>query len=155
MPGHFTLGVFSNVAVCGWRGAITPAAVVRIGEIAFSLKERAGPVRHSYVHMMTERVQLPDANTRHEIAKLMPELVDLVTMIVVVLDGSGFWSSALRSFITGVRVLAPRNFDIRAESSIENVLSWFPSEHLKRSGVTVTREQLEYLMREAKAWQNQ
>jgi hypothetical protein len=117
------------------------------------LKQRSGPVRHSYLHLMTERVQLPAAIIRGETAKLMSELTEHVACAAVLIDGSGFWSSAFRGFLTGLRVLAPRTFDIRAESSIDKLLEWFPREHLKRSGVVITREQLEYLLNEATAWQ--
>ena len=152
-PASFRIGLLGNVVAVSWRGPMNDAAVEQLGRVAIDLKESAGPVRHSYVHLMTERVQLPDANTRNEIAKILPALTEHVSVVVVLLEGSGFWSSALRGFLTGVRVLAPRNFDIRAESSITNVLSWFPAEHEKRSGVAFSREQLEYLLLEAKSWQ--
>ena len=153
LPAHFRMGLLSNVVACGWRGPIDDTAVAQLGHVANNMKERAGPVRHSYLHLMTERVQLPNARARNEIAKLLPGLTEHVGVVVVVLEGSGFWSSALRGFLTGVRVLAPRTFDLRAESSIENVLSWFPAEHQKRTGVVVSREQIEYLALEAKSWQ--
>lgn len=154
-PVYFRIGVLGNMVAVGWRGAMDDAAVAQLGQVAHDLKERAGPVRHSYIHLMTERVQLPDANTRNAIAKVLPGLTEHVGVVVVVLDGSGFWVSALRGFLTGVRVLAPRNFDIRAESSLENVLSWLPAEHEKRTGVAFSREQLEQLVLEAKTWQKQ
>lgn len=153
LPASFRMGLLGNIVACAWRGPITVEAVEQIGQVARSLQERAGPVRHTYLHLMSERVQLPDASVRNEIALLLPELVDHVSLIVVVLEGSGFWSSAIRGFLTGVRVLAPRTFDIRVESSIENVLTWFPAEHQKRSGVAISREQLEYLLHEVKSWQ--
>jgi hypothetical protein len=152
-PAYFRIGMLGNVVVVGWRGPMDNAAIAQLGLVAHERKERAGAVRHSYIHLMTERVQLPDANTRNEIAKLLPALTDHTGVVVVVLDGSGFWVSALRGFLTGVRVVAPRAFDIRAESALENVLSWFPAEHLKRTGINISREQLEQLVLEAKSWQ--
>jgi hypothetical protein len=152
-PAYFRIGLLGNVVVVSWRGPIDVAAVAQFGQVAHDLKERAGPVRHSYIHLMTERVQLPDSSARNEVGKLLPSLTEHVGVVVVVLDGSGFWVSALRGFVTGVRVLAPRNFDIRAESSLENMLSWFPAEHLKRTGVNISREQLDQLVLEAKTWQ--
>jgi hypothetical protein len=152
-PAYFRIGLLGNVVVVSWRGPMDGAAIAQLGQVAHDLKERAGPVRHSYIHLMTERVQLPDASARNEIGKLLPSLTEHVGVVVVVLDGSGFWVSALRGFLTGVRVLAPRNFDIRAEAALDNVLSWFPAEHLKRTGVNISREQLDQLVLEAKSWQ--
>jgi hypothetical protein len=154
-PAFFRIGAFGNVVVCGWRGPLNAESFAEWAQMARSLMERVGPVRVSFLHLMTERVNLPDAATRSEIAKFLPELAQVVALSAVLLDGSGFWSSALRGFLTGLSVVAPRNFEIRAESSAESLLQWFPAEHQKRTGVFIAREQVEYLLHEAKSWQKQ
>jgi hypothetical protein len=40
---------------------------------------------------------------------------------------------------------------VRAESALENLLSWFPAEHLKRTGVNISHEQLDQPVLEAKS----
>ncbi|MET0592911.1 MAG: hypothetical protein ABW133_09445, partial [Polyangiaceae bacterium] len=54
--------------------------------------------------------------------------------VSIVIHGSGFVASAVRSFLTGLRLVAPRSFDFRLHSRTFEVLKWFPAAHENRTG---------------------
>jgi hypothetical protein len=60
----------------------------------------------------------------------------------VVLLGSGFWASVLRSQSTAMRQRPDVDLPFRQYGSIEEVAAWLPGEHLKRTGVALDLRQL-------------
>jgi hypothetical protein len=78
----------------------------------------------------------------------MKQNAEQVACIAVVAGGTGFWASAFRSFVTGLRWLAPRSFEIRLHGTIEEVARWLPAEHLKLTGVKLDPMRLQRLLAE-------
>ena len=78
-----------------------------------------------------------------------------IACVAVIIDGSGFWASALRGFITGLQVLAPGTLDLHAHASIDQVLAWLPTEHHKRTGVQLDVKPIALLLRAGKSWLTQ
>jgi hypothetical protein len=151
-PNVFRIGLLGNVAVTVWLGRLDRAAAQVFARVTTQALDMLQGARGSSVQMINDRVQLPDADTRDVLVQLMRDSAPRTACVSIIIDGRGFWASAVRGFVTSLGVLAPRSFDIHAHTSSAEVIAWLPAEHHKRTGVTIVPEQLEQLLLVGKGW---
>jgi hypothetical protein len=154
-PRVFRVAMLGRLALTAWFGQLDKASAQVLARVNDDVITRLNGERCSSVHLVNTRVKLPDADARDVLAKIMRDSVKSVACATVIIDGGGFWASALRSFITGLRVLAPGSIDLHAHASIAEVLAWLPAEHFKRAGTQVDAAQLERLLVAGKRWLEQ
>jgi hypothetical protein len=154
-PGVFRVGMLGRLTVTVWFDRLDTASAQVLARVNDELIARLAGERISSVHMVNNRVKLPDAEALDMLAKIMRDSGNTIACATVIIDGGGFWASALRSFVTGMRVLAPGSIDLHAHASIAEVLAWLPAEHFKRAGTHLEVEQLERLLLAGKGWQAQ
>jgi hypothetical protein len=87
--------------------------------------------------------------------KIMKDNAPFVGCLAVILGGTGFWVSAMRSVVTGLRAVAPRVLDLRVHGKFEELLEWFPAEHLKRTGVNIDLDAFKRMLESVAATQEQ
>jgi hypothetical protein len=63
-------------------------------------------------------VNLPDSELRKESGRVVKMLAPRTQVIVVVLEGEGFWASAARSALTGIQLLAPGSHPMKVVRSV-------------------------------------
>jgi hypothetical protein len=153
-PSVFRVGMLGCVTVIAWFGRLEKASAEVLARVTVDCVARLQGRVGSSVHLVDARVKLPDADAREVLAQIMRTSARDVACVSVVVDGGGFWASAMRSFITSLSVLAPRSVELHAHASIDQVLAWLPPEHHKRTGVTVQRDALERLLLTGKGWQD-
>jgi hypothetical protein len=151
----FRVGLLGQLTVTVWFARPDKAAALTLSRVSDDCIARMRGELGSSVHMVNARVKLPDAETRDVLAQIMKNTGNALACAAVIVDGGGFWASALRSFVTGLRVLAPGTVDLHAYASIQEVLAWLPAEHHKRTGKTLAVEQVERLLSLGKSWQEQ
>jgi hypothetical protein len=105
----------------------------------------------SYVHLVTTKLALPDADTRAMLLDSTHRYATRTAISGVVVTGGGFWASAIRGFITGISVLAPRSLDLRIFAATDELVPWFPIEHAKRTGIQLDRNELLKVLAQAQA----
>jgi hypothetical protein len=98
--------------------------------------------RRSNIHVIGEGVGLPTPAARDGFVELMKEHADRLACVAIVVGGTGFLASAMRSLMTGMRLLAPRSFNYRLHGSIEEVAKWLPTEHLAKTGEEIDGRRL-------------
>jgi len=140
-PGAFLFGSWKNVFVAVWECQATMPAVDRMIRASTSLNA-AHPTGRSNIHIIAHGAGLPTPEVRAHFVDLMKKHAEQLACVAVVVGGTGFWTSALRSFVTGLRWLAPRSFDFRMSTTIEEVVKCLPAEHQKRTGVEVDGRRL-------------
>lgn len=59
-----------------------------------------------------------------------------------IVEGSGFWVSAIRGFITGISVLAPRDLNLRMHKHPAELIPWFIDEHARLTGTNLDPQEL-------------
>lgn len=133
-PGHFLFGAYHNVAVCAWAAQATTTAVSRLGHVVGSIS-RTHPEGMSMLHVVLEGAGVPEAETRDALVALATARAERVASVAVAVLGSGFWASAVRSFVTGVRIACPRGFELAIHATIGEAVAWLPSGHAHRTGV--------------------
>jgi hypothetical protein len=140
-PGAFLFGSWKNVFVGVWESQATMPAVDRMLRATTILNDLC-PMGRSTIHIVAHGASLPSPEVRTHFANALKKNAEKLACVAVIVVGTGFWTSALRSFVTGLRWLAPRSFDFRMNSTIEEVAKWLPAEHAKRTGVELDRRRL-------------
>jgi hypothetical protein len=107
----------------------------------------------SYVHMVPNAVALPDAEARAGLRYIMNRYEPFIACAAVLLDGSGFWASAMRNVVIGLRLLASTPFAYRVDTSLDDVLAWLPDEHYRRTGVRIVPNDVRTLLEQGSRWQ--
>jgi hypothetical protein len=142
-PTVYRTWLWRNVIIASWFGHPASApAVLHLATITEQVLERLGPGRVSYVHLVPSGLALPDAQTRAAFLEITHKHAANTACVAVVIAGSGFWASAMRSFVTGFRMLAPRLFALRISAAVPELLPWFPEEHARFTGVQLDGDEL-------------
>ncbi|HZU83852.1 MAG TPA: hypothetical protein VE987_13085 [Polyangiaceae bacterium] len=149
-PGHFVFGAWKNVFVAVWKAQATGNAVERLASAIESMAAMR-PGKRSNVHVIASGAALPTTEARAGFVKLMNRNREALACVAVVIGGVGFWSSALWSAMTALRMLAPRSFDFRLVGTLEELAAWLPAAHESKTGVRIDPEELRAVLRAAPA----
>ena len=145
-PGAFRFYKWKNLLLVMWLGESGVSAIQRLGQAVVALQQEH-PAGTSAVHFLNTNVKLPDAETRSALVQLSDQHAERLGAVAVVLAGSGFWASTMRSVVTAMRVLTARAYEMRIHGQLEEVADWLPAEHAKRTGVTIDREALLHVLK--------
>jgi hypothetical protein len=146
-PGVLTIRAWKNIGLCTWSGAAVAPVVATLVEATEKL--RSPGRRVSFVHLIPDKLALPDAEARSAFIRLMKDYQSDLACIAIVVGGTGFWASAMRNAIIGLRVFAPRSFEFRLHGSVEEVVEWLPAAHRKLTDVEIPPATLERLLAQA------
>lgn len=150
-PGLVSFFAFENITIVVWHGKPTPASVDALTRIS-EKRRKANPHGVSVIHLVQGQWELPDSPTRDAFVRLMKDGDGQLAVVSVVIGGSGFWASAVRSLVTGLRVLARGSFDMGLHGEISEVVSWLPAKHTARTGIAVKADQLERVLTFAQSY---
>lgn len=140
-PGVVSLYAAENITLIVWHDQPNERAVDRLHRVT-ERRRKQYPNGISTIHLVKGNLTLPDQPTRDAFVRLMKSSNSALACVAVVVGGSGFWASAARSLITGLRVLARGSFDMRLHGDTTEVTKWLPEKHAARTGVHVDAAQL-------------
>ena len=139
-PGVCAIGRWENVQLIVWWSQATGPAVDRLTRVT-----RESCAQHrmlSNIHIIKDKARVPTSEARDGFVRLMNDYANQLANVAVVVGGVGFWASMMRSAVTGMRVLAPRSFELRLHGEVDEILGWLPHAHAYRCGSTLPREAL-------------
>ena len=148
-PGQFAFLAWKNVTIVVWTGLPDAAAVRRLANVG-EARTREHSVL-SDVHLVTGHIGLPDADTRTALVNESRRATGHLAAVGVVLGGSGFWASAIRGFVTSVHVLLSAPFEFKIVSQLDELAQWLPDVHTRRSGVSVSADELRRVLQSAQS----
>jgi hypothetical protein len=129
-----------------WESKGTIAAVDRM-LLACAAMPRIAEKR-SDIHVIAQGAQLPEAEVRDHFIEAMRRHESALACVAVVVEGTGFGASAMRSFVTGLHWLAPRSFHFGLHSSVAEVAARLPAVHERLSGVHLEPLRFRHLLDE-------
>jgi hypothetical protein len=141
-PGGFAIASWSHVLMVRWESAADGSAVERLAKVSRDLAAARLQTRRSNVHIIADSAGLPTADARAGFIDLMKAHADRLACVAIVVGGSGFLASAMRSLMTGMRLLSPRSFNYRLHGSTDEVVKWLPTEHLAKTGEQIDPRRL-------------
>jgi hypothetical protein len=140
-PRQFYAGHFRNVSIVVWVSGADGPAATRMRAVAQHLIAKY-PDGHSNVTIVLNGVAPPTEEARAAFAHIFDGRLSDLRCMAVVLEGEGFWASALRSTVTALRQGSSSSFALKLFSALEPVTEWLPSEHLARTGVALSASEL-------------
>jgi hypothetical protein len=148
-PGY-CITSWRNVVIVVWatQATLELAAILDRTSSEFVAKHREGI---SAVHIVANGATLPDGTTRIELNRLTDKYANNLACFGTVIEGSGFWASAMQSFVTGLHWVSRRPFKSRIGSSLTEIAGWLPAPHAERTGVKFTPAELLRVLTAARA----
>jgi hypothetical protein len=146
-PGTYRLYKWQHVHIVVWVGAASGEAARRLGRM--TPKPPAG-TRRSDIHIVTSGIALPSADARAVFVELMREMQGDIACLAAVIEGGGFWASAMRSAVIGLAMMAPKVVPFRAFASLDDLTAWLPADHQRRTGVAIDSVGLRRALTEAR-----
>lgn len=151
VPGVVSILGHGNLTIIVWHSKPGADAVERLRQVS-ERRRRQHPHGVSAVHLIKGHFELPDSATRDVFVRLIKEGEGTLAAVAVVIPAAGFWASAVRSLITGLRVLSRGTFDMGLHNTVDDVVKWLPARHA-RTGVTLDPEWLERALSQADAFE--
>jgi hypothetical protein len=151
-PGTCCAGAWANVTLTHWLSRGTLSAVERVASVGAELRAQY-PMGTSAVHLIREGAGLPTPEVREGLVKLMNEKVERRGCVGIVVGGAGFWASAIRGLVTGLRAASSREYPLKLAGSIDEIVSWLPEPHYKRTGIALDPAEFARALQAASEWQ--
>lgn len=140
-PGEFALGSVGNVGIQVWVAQGTAEGALAVRTLAEAVAADF-PGGMSSIHFLKGGTELPGSEARSEFARLLRDFGDQMGEVVIVLDAGGFWASAVRAMINGIRIASGGRVSLSVARDFREVLDWFPEANRKTTGVLVSEREL-------------
>lgn len=151
--GEYAFYRYGNLAINVWLAQPAGAAVQKLSDLTTDSRGSC-PRGISSVHWLAEGVGVPTPEARAGLRALATRDGDHIACVGTVLNGTGFWASALRSALSGILLVGPKaQFPTRLYGTAEELAAWLPNEHARRTqsplDAAVLIEQLHQAVRQA------
>jgi hypothetical protein len=157
-PAHSVILESEGCSITSWKNVVIVIwATQATMQLAAHLERTSTgfigkhPEGISAVHVVVNGTPLPDAETRAELNRLTDKYAKDLACFGTVIEGSGFWASAMQSFVTGLHWVSRRPFKSRIGSSLVEIAGWLPAPHAERTGVKFTAAELVRVLTDARA----
>jgi N-acetylglucosamine kinase-like BadF-type ATPase len=140
-PGKFAFYTWQNIIIVVWLNQATGAAVKRLIDVTQSMAD-AHPDGISKVHIIFDGAGVPTSEARSGFVNLIKKFGKQLACVEVVMLGGGFWASAMRAAVTGIKMIAPQLFPIRIHGSLAEAAQALQTDHLKQTRVQVDPDML-------------
>src|SRR5689334_3201036 len=124
VAGRYAAGSIRNAIVFSWQDDAAVETIQLLEQLCE--KQTAARTRCvSALHIIHPAVGLPSADVRSALVSAMKRYSDVLGCMGVVLQGAGFWASAMQSALIGIRMLAPvGGSQLRVSASLEEIVPW-------------------------------
>jgi hypothetical protein len=144
-PGRFAFFAWRNLTICVWLATPTARDIPRLVAMG-NTRAADSTLKLSDLHLVTRSVGLPDADARNTLLEASRGGAPHLAAVGVWMGGSGFWASAVRSFVTGLSVLVRGPFELGVFAEVSALATWLPEIHAARTGVTITASELHQVL---------
>lgn len=157
-PAHSVILEGEGYSITSWKNVVmviwaTQATMHHATNLDRTSADFIGkhPEGISAVHVVANGAPLPDGETRAELNRLTDKYAKYLACFGTVIEGSGFWASAMQSFVTGLHWMSRRPFKSRIGSALVEIAGWLPAPHAERTGVKFTATELVRVLTDARA----
>jgi hypothetical protein len=130
---HFSL--YRNIAIGVWVAQANEAGAEAALRVSKEMASRF-PDGHSSVAFLLDGLPGPLPEAMPALTKLFARRSDLACTAII-LEGSGFWASGLRSMINNSRREGGGEVPLKIASAIDQVVDWLSEHHQKQTGIAV------------------
>jgi hypothetical protein len=131
-----------NVLIVIWTAQGTGPLIDELARVTAAFA-RKYPRGFSSVHVISKGLPLATSEARDRLLALIRRYGEQLACVGTVLEGSGFWASATRSFIVGLHILSPTPLKLQIYASAREVAAWLVEPHAQRTGVIFEPQEIE------------
>jgi hypothetical protein len=135
------MGAWGSISLVVWATQATLPLAQEFEKLADEMF--AAHARASSVHLIINAAPLPTAEARAVFNEVTERYVDRVGCTATMVEGDGFWASAMRSFLTGIFVIQRRPFPVKTVAHLEDLPGWLAPTHNAQTGEAIEPEQIE------------
>lgn len=139
--GEFAFCMWRETLIVAWPPEPDLVAVQRFKRVIETLMGEK-PDKGSSVHLVAEGTAVPNGEARAALIDMMQNNTDGLECLSVVLNGHGFWASALRSVIVGMRMVTTRSYALAFHGDTASAAKWLAQEVRTRGGVAFDAAEL-------------
>ncbi|HKO94476.1 MAG TPA: hypothetical protein VJU61_25155 [Polyangiaceae bacterium] len=134
VPGRYVAATAGDIVAFHWVGDAERSAIQQL-ELLLEKQTASRTKPASALHIVHPRVGLPNAEVRGALISLLEGYARTMGCVGVALLGTGFWASAMRSALTGIRMIVPMGaLPMRFAQDVDELLPWFCATHQERTG---------------------
>lgn len=97
--------------------------------------------KFSSIHLVIKRAPLPGAEVRAAYKEMLRRYSDRLACASLLLEGDGFWASAVRAFLTGI-LMFERRAEVRTFGHLEPLVEWMAQMHTAETDGRLTPGEL-------------
>lgn len=131
-----------------WRGIsivvwATQATAMHVHEMV-KLTDEIGKTfsRGSNVSLAVNRAPLPTYEARRAIHELTRQHEKNIICTATLIEGTGFWASAVRSLVTSLHLVGRWSFELQTFSDIDSLSTWVAPIHARATGTNIEAKEL-------------
>ena len=132
------LGYWKRVLIGVWA---IPSSMELVEEQDALMKQLSAPAKLSSVHLVIKRAPLPAADVREAYQALTQRYADKIICSAILIEGDGFWASAVRAFMTGIEMLQ-RRMRTKAFGDLESLSAWVAQSRNAEASERIEAEEL-------------
>jgi hypothetical protein len=123
----------ADMALGIWRAQPHILQIDKLDQQSASLLQ-AYPRGFSGLHLVANGASLPEADTRERAKLWLDKYGRVMGGLCCVIEGSGFWASAVQGVLTSLLWFQGRPFETKLCPTIEQGAQWLPALHAKKTG---------------------
>ncbi len=132
-PGRFRYSAWNNVSIGVWADQATLEAAQRVLQMSKWMTQRY-PQGHSNVIFVLDGTPAPTPEANQAFAHVHDPNVSHLSCLGILIEGSGFWASGIRSAITNQRLSSQGKVRVRVSDKTDELIEWFLPEHAALTG---------------------
>lgn len=135
------IGHLRNMTFCAWDAPPLAADVEAFMALAEQLTQTY-PL-NSNVSLVMRDADLPDTEARVALERLTSEYARAIHSVALVIDGSGFRTSIIRSFLTGLHLLRGNGYRCKTFAKPAEANPWLLPPHNSDTGIVISENEMQ------------
>jgi hypothetical protein len=136
------IATWKNMVLHVWTDRATPVLVDVLDDTTRRFTS-LHPEGFSAVHLVVNNTPLPEKGIRERLSELTERYAKDLACLCHIVEGSGFWASALQSFLTSLHVFSRAAFKLHICGDIPAAARWLPAPHAEKTKVSFTSAEFE------------
>ena len=141
---QIVIASWRNVGLVLWGAQATLKPTRKMGAMSADLLKNYAKI--SIIQIIPDNVPMPTEDAQALFSKMTDAGGQSIACLVYVMSGEGFWSSTMRSYLTGVHWIRHRPFVPRICATLQDVVFWMPGVHTERTGVSISASELQEVL---------
>lgn len=141
------MGFWKNISFALWAKQGTVELIGELARVSYEYRERNPGAKVSSVHLILNQAGMPDGDTRSALTNLSEEYIDTLTYVGTMIEGTGFWASAMRGLVTSLLLVSPRRaYKTHICATTHELANWLADPHVRATGVPIDAGEFEAVL---------